>query len=134
MDIAAAEQIEEASPDKEDSSRYEDTALKVEKKPTGEIFSNFSSKYKFKEPLSAQLKHDKLLKPPESKLESVQNKKASSHISETNEKVKVQQEYWEEIEGISDTEETAHSDDASEIHFYKMMAEAAKFLKESKIE
>ena len=80
------------------------------------------------------MKHDKKLKPPESKPENMQNEKASSHISETNEQVKVQQEYWEEIEGISDTEETAHSDDASEIHFYKMMAEAAKFLKESKIE
>ena len=89
MDIAAAEQIDEASPDKEDSSRYQETALKVEKKHTGEIFSNFSSKYQFKEPLSAQLKHDIKLKPPESKPENMQNEKASSHISETNEKVKV---------------------------------------------
>ena len=45
MDIAAAEQIEEASPDKEDSSRYQETALKVEKKHTREIFSKFTSKY-----------------------------------------------------------------------------------------
>ena len=79
------------------------------------------------------MKHDKLFKHPEPKLENVQNKEASSHISDTNEKVPVQQDLWEEIAGISDTEETVHSDDASEIHFYKMMAEAAKFLKESKI-
>ena len=56
-----------------------------------------------------------------------------NEVEEVNTRAKAQESHWEDIEGISDTEESAQSDDLNDIHFYEMMIEAAKFLRENKI-